>query len=95
MQVPDPCRGPLPEGDKSGRGSEAAARALLGRRLVTEVYSKFEYYIGPEGAYGGVPRAARSRRKGQAKGSAAERRPPKPPKTMVFVRDICQTAQKT
>ena len=53
--VPDPCRGPAPEGDKSGRGSEAAARALLGRGLETEVYSKFEYYIGPEGAYGGVP----------------------------------------
>ena len=40
---------------KSGRGSDAAGEALLGRGLETEVYSKFEYYIGPEGAYGGVP----------------------------------------
>ena len=40
----DLCRGPDPEGDKSGRGSELVSRreALLGLLLVTEVYSKFE-----------------------------------------------------
>ena len=39
--VPDPCRGPAPEGDRSGRGSELVSRreALLGLCLVTEVYS--------------------------------------------------------
>ena len=44
VSVPEPCRGPVPEGDKSGRGSELVSRreALLGLLLVTEVYSKFE-----------------------------------------------------
>ena len=63
---------------KSGRGSEAGGEALLGQRLETEVYSKFEYYIGPEGAYGGVPPSCPDPGGRSAPGSRQEAVTPKP-----------------